>query len=39
MRRLFYNGTVITMDGGRIADSFFVEGDKIRKAGRAEDSG
>ncbi len=37
MRRLFYNGTVITMDGGRIADSFFVEGDKIRKAGRAED--
>lgn len=37
MRRLFYNGTIITMDGGGIADSFLVEGNRIRKAGRAED--
>lgn len=37
MRRLFYNGTIITLDGGGIADSFLVEGDGIRKAGRAED--
>ena len=37
MRRLFYNGTIITMGGGGIADSFLVEGDEIRKAGRAED--